>query len=57
LPQPDLATNDTIAAVEDNAVANEKPVSTAKRSLGVYVLLGIPALLLLGFGAWKLTRK
>ncbi|MEI6647983.1 MAG: hypothetical protein WCP12_18240 [bacterium] len=57
LPQPDLATNDTIAAVEDNAVANEKPVSTAKRSLGVYVLLGIPPLLLLGFGAWKLTRK
>ncbi|MEI6647637.1 MAG: hypothetical protein WCP12_16490 [bacterium] len=56
LPQPDLATNKVIA-VEDNAVANEKTVSGVRRSLGVYVLLGIPALLLLGFGAWKLTRK
>jgi hypothetical protein len=57
LPQPDLATNDTIAAVEDNAVANKKIDSTAKRNLGTYVLFGIPALILLGFGAWKLRRR
>jgi hypothetical protein len=57
VPQPDLATNDVIAAVESNAVAEEKTDNGAGRSIGMYMLLGIPALLLLGFGAWKMARK
>lgn len=57
LPQPGLATSDTMAAVEDNSVADEKTDSGTRRSVGTYAFFGVTALLLLGFGAWKLTRR
>jgi len=56
LPQPDLATNDLTEAMDDTGAENTTG-SEAGRKVSMYVLLGIPALLLLGFGAWKLTRK
>lgn len=57
LPQPDLATKNVLAAVGDNAVANEKKDSGTRRRIGMYTFFGVTTLLLLGFGAWKLTRR
>ncbi|MEI7947743.1 MAG: hypothetical protein WCJ02_13665, partial [bacterium] len=57
LPQPDLATNNVIAAVEGSTVADEKTDSRTIRSVGMYAFFGVTTLLLLGLGAWKMTRR
>jgi|GEM_PF-1100134 len=57
LPQPDLATNNVIAAVDDNAVANKKTDSGTRQRICTYAFIGLTAFLLLGFGAWKMTRR
>ena len=55
LPQPDLATNDLIEAVNNTDTGSND--GTAKRSLGVYALFGLVASLVLGFSVWKLSKK
>ena len=57
LPQLDLATNDALATVDDHSVTGEKSDSDTRRSVGTYVFFGLTAILLLGVGAWKLTRR
>lgn len=57
LPQPDLSTNSVAEIDQESAATGSKASGAAKRGFGIYAFLGIPVILLLGFGAWKLTRR
>lgn len=57
LPLPASATNEVMSAEDNNAVVDEKTGNSAKRNVGTYALFGITVLILLGFGAWRLTKK
>jgi hypothetical protein len=57
LPQPDLSTNSVAEIDQESAATGYKASGAAKRGFGLYAFLGIPVILLLGFGAWKRRRR
>lgn len=57
LPQPDLSTNSVAEIDQQSAATGSKASGAAERGFGIYAFLGIPVILLLGFGAWKLRRR
>ncbi len=56
LPHLALSTNEAAESVQEGAGTESKATGTEKRKFGVYVLFGVTALLL-GLGAWRLTRR
>jgi hypothetical protein len=57
VPQPGLSTNDVAETSPDHTDTSSAADGAAERNGGTYVFFGLTALLLLGFGAWKLKAR
>jgi len=57
VPRPDLSTNDVVEASPDHPNTPSAADNTAERGIGTSAFFGLAALLLLGFGAWKLKAR
>lgn len=57
LPQPEFPADSAAEAVRENTGAGPQTADGSKRGPGHYAVFVLPALLLLGFCAWRFMRR